>query len=85
MALEKKSNKVRRLVATGEYKAALSIAKGFRVGISREDIGTMTRGFECMVHPGFYAQLGMDESYEIDRAIKTVKKLYGTESKGENR
>lgn len=75
--MERKSDKVRRLVSAGEYKAALSIAKGFRLGISREDHDMMLRGYECMVHPGFYRQLGYDEAEEARKGVETVRKLYG--------
>lgn len=80
----KKSEVVRRLVASGEYKAALSIAKGFRIGISSEDSKAMTRGFECIVHPGFYSQIGINEADAVKKAIDTVKRLYGTERGKEN-
>lgn len=50
--MERKSDTVRRLVAAGDFKAALRIAKDFRLGISKEDHDDMRRGYECLVHPG---------------------------------
>ena len=74
---EKKSDIVRRLVAGGEYKKALSIAKGFRLGISREDRGKMTLAFECFAHSGFYVQIGTDPEAAIAEGIKILIALYG--------
>ena len=48
--MERKSDKVRRLVADGDFKGALRIAKDFRLGIAKEQSSTMTRAYECMVH-----------------------------------
>lgn len=75
--MEKKSDMVRRLVAEGNYKKALSIAKGFRLGFTKEEQNTMTRAHECMVFPGFYKQLGMDESKAIEAGIELLKRVYG--------
>jgi len=55
-----KSDVVRGLVIEGEYKTALRIAKGFRLGISQADIDAMTLAYECMVHTGFYEELSLE-------------------------
>ena len=44
--MERKSDAVRRLVAEGNYKAALRIAKDFRLGIAKADSDDMRRGYE---------------------------------------
>lgn len=75
--MEKKSDMVRRLVAQGDYKKALSIAKGFKLGFTKEQQSTMTRAHECMVHPGFYKQLGIDEAKAIQDGIDLLKRVYG--------
>ena len=75
--MKKKSDMVRELVAAGDYKKALSIAKGFKVGFTKEEQSTMTRAHECMVHPGFYSQLGIDEAKTIEAGIEIVKRAYG--------
>lgn len=75
--MEKKSDAVRRLVAEGDYKKALSIAKGFKLGFTKEQQDTMTRAHECMVHPGFYRQLGIDEEKAIQAGIDLIKEVYG--------
>ena len=46
----KKTDIVREAVAAGNMKKALSIAKDFRLGISKEQRSLMARAYECMVH-----------------------------------
>ena len=75
--MEKKSDVVRRLVAEGNFKKALSIAKGFKLGFTKEEQSLMTRAHECMVHPGFYSQLGYDEDKLIQDGISFITKVYG--------
>lgn len=75
---EKKSDMVRRLVAEGDYKAALRIAKDFRLGITKEQRSDMVRGFECLTNPRFYQSLGMNTSDIAQKGIETVISLYGT-------
>lgn len=74
--MERKSDMVRRLVAAGEYKKALSIAKDFRLGISKEQRSLMARAYECMVHPAFYTSIGIDLSQAIQEGISVVTELY---------
>ena len=75
--MKKKSDTVRELVAAGDYKKALSIAKGFKIGFTKEEQSTMTRAHECMAHPGFYSQLGIDEAKAIEAGIEIIKRAYG--------
>lgn len=77
--MEKKSDKVRRLVRESRFKEALAIAKGFRLGISKADVDAMTRGYECMVHPEFYRQIGFNPEEESRKGIEAVTRLYGKE------
>lgn len=74
--MERKSDMVRRLVAAGEYKKALSIAKDFRLGISKEQRSLMARAYECLVHPSFYTSIGIDLSQAIQEGITVVTELY---------
>ena len=77
MMPEKKSDIVRRLVATGDYKKALGIVKSFRLGILSEESEKMKRAYECMTFPGFYRQIGKDPDIEIAEGIRILKSLYG--------
>ena len=49
----KKTDIVRGLVSDGDMKKALSIAKDFRLGITKAQRSAMTKAYECMVHPAF--------------------------------
>lgn len=80
-APEKKSDVVRRLVRERDYRSALRIAKGFRLGISKDDLDAMRLAYECMVNPGFYRQLGRDPAAEIKRGIGVLVRLYGSEGR----
>ena len=53
-----KSDTVRQLVANEDYKKALNIVKGFRLGIAKEDLSKMQLAYECIVHKGFYERYG---------------------------
>jgi hypothetical protein len=71
-----KSDAVRELVANGDYKRALSIVKGFRRGINKDDLGKMALAYECLVHTGFYEQLGTDTTAAITEGIRVLRTLY---------
>ncbi len=75
--MERKSDKVRRLVSDGDYKAALRIAKEFRLGITKEQSSAMTLAYECMVHGRFYTQLGYDLKQKIEEGVKILVGIYG--------
>lgn len=77
---ERKSDIVRRLVAGGQYKEALRIAKGFRLGISEEDSDDMKRAYECIVHPAFYQQIGFDPEKVAQKGVEIIRRLYGSTS-----
>ena len=78
---EKKTDTVRRLVREHEYRSALRIGKGFRLGISRDDLDAMRLAYECMVNPGFYRQLGRDPAAEVKRGVGVLVRLYGSEGR----
>lgn len=73
---ERKTDKVRRLVREGDFKAALRIAKGFTRGITYGQHDAMTIAYECMVNPRFYTQLGMDTAECIRKGVEVVKQLF---------
>lgn len=75
--MESKTDRVRNLVAAGDYKEALRIAKDFHLGISKFESDLMKRGYECLVHPDFYKGLGVDIDRTVRLGIATVKCLYG--------
>lgn len=73
----KKSDKVRSLVSSQNYRAALCIAKDFRLGIAREQSDKMARAYECMVHERFYRSLGVDIPQSINEGVEVLVGLYG--------
>ena len=73
----RKSDIVRSAVKDQDWKKALKIAKGFRLGISREQNELITRAYECMVHPGFYMQIGVVPEESIEKGVILLKRLYG--------
>ena len=72
----KKTDLVREAVAAGNMKKALSIAKDFRLGITKEQRSTMARAYECLVHPAFYTSIGIDLPTAIQEGISVVTALY---------
>lgn len=60
-----KAQEVRNLINEGDFRAALRGAKDFHIGVSKEQRSVMSRGYECMVHPDFYRQIGKN----IDECI----------------
>lgn len=75
--MEKKSDIVRRLVSQGDFKAALRIAKDFRLGITKVESDSMKLAYECMVHGRFYQQIGYDLTKSIADGVVVLKRLYG--------
>lgn len=75
--MKRKSDIVKELVAQGDFKKALSIAKGFKIGFTKKEQDLMIRAHECIVHPGFYSQLGFDEAKIIEDGIRFIKEVYG--------
>lgn len=71
----KKSDIVREAVRKQDWKKALQIAKDFRIGVTPEQRSKMARAYECIVHPDFYRQIGVDIPDAIEQG-KTVVKEY---------
>lgn len=72
----KKTDQVRSLVRQGRYKDALRIAKGFRLGITREQSDTMVRAYECMVHPDFYRSIGKHTGVHRRRGSRFMSDIW---------
>ena len=75
--LVKKSDIVREAVREGDFKKALRIAKGFRIGVTVSERDRMSRAYECIVHPEFYRQIGTDIPKAIAEGKEVVNRLYG--------
>jgi hypothetical protein len=74
--METKTDKVRRLVSSGDYKQALQICKEWQYrDPSHREI--LRLGYECLLYPDFYKQLGYDPNQEYQEAIKVLHIVYG--------
>lgn len=73
--METKTEKVRRLVSNGEYKKALQICKDWNYSdpTHRE---ILRLGYECLLYPDFYKQLGHDTTLEYQNAIHILHLIY---------
>lgn len=75
--MNRKSDIVREAVKAGDYKKALRIAKDFRINISAKQREIMSRAYECMIHPAFYQQIGVDIPEAIEKGKEVVSLIYG--------
>lgn len=74
--METKTDKVRRLVSSGDYKQALQICKEWQYrDPSHREI--LRLGYECLLYPDFYKQLGYNPNQEYQEAIKVLHIVYG--------
>lgn len=73
----KQSDIVREAVRAGDWKKALRIAKDFRINVTKAQRDTMSRAYECIVHPEFYQQIGTDIAGAIAKGKEVVSCLYG--------
>lgn len=69
----KKSDIVREAVQEQDWKKALRIAKDFHIGVTQEQRSKMARAYECIVHPDFYQQIGVDIPEAIEQGKEVVK------------
>lgn len=69
----KKSDIVREAVREQDWKKALQIAKDFHIGVTQEQRSKMARAYECIVHPDFYQQIGIDVPEAIEQGKAIVK------------
>ena len=76
--MENKTAAVKRLVSEGNIKKALSIAKSFRLDVTKDQQSKMTRAYECMVHPDFYRSIGTDIQGAVDEGLAVLTSMFGT-------
>lgn len=73
----KKTELVKKAVFNNDWKEALGIAKSFRLGITADQHASIVRAYECIVHPEFYRQIGMDLQKEINKGKEILIVMYG--------
>lgn len=74
--MQQKSELVRELVAKGDCKSALRLAKGFRIGLTKAEQNAMKLAYECMVYPDFYRQLGRNVELTIEQGVAVLEKHF---------
>lgn len=79
----KKSDIVKEAVREQDWKKALQIAKDFHIGVTQEQRSKMARAYECIVHPDFYRQIGVDIPEAIEQG-KTIVKEYAESTRRKN-
>lgn len=79
----KKSDIVREAVLEQDWKKALQIAKDFHIGVTQEQRSKMARAYECIVHPDFYKQIGVDIPEAIEQG-KAIVKEYAESTRRKN-
>ena len=79
----KKSDIVREAVQEQDWKKALQIAKDFHIGVTQEQRSKMARAYECIVHPDFYQQIGVDIPEAIEQG-KAIVKEYAESTRRKN-
>lgn len=77
--LESKRAQVERLVASGDYKKALQICKEWNYS-NPTYCGQLRLGYECLMYPDFYRQLGRDPDEEYNKAVDILRKVYLNEN-----
>lgn len=61
---------------SGDVKTALGIVRTFRVGVSKEQQKIFSQGYECLVHPSFYAQLKANIPARIEKAKREFESMF---------
>lgn len=79
----KKSDIVREAVREQDWKKALQIAKDFHIGVTQEQRSKIARAYECIVHPDFYQQIGVDIPEAIEQG-KAIVKEYAENTRRKN-
>lgn len=75
--MKKKTEIVKEAIKAGDFKKALKLAKDFRINVTKEQREAMARAYECIVHPEFYRQIGIDIEKSVESGKKTLVLLYG--------
>lgn len=77
MEMETKTSKAITLLRSGCLKEALAIFSTFRIGFSKEERRTLKIAYECLSgNAGFYRQLGIDTSTEIEKSKSLLLERY---------
>lgn len=64
----------------GDRKTALKLASGFRLGLTPDERAKLKRGYECLLYPDFYLQLGREVDRDVDVALTLFREKFVTEA-----
>lgn len=70
----------RQAFSYGDYRVALRIVSGFRSNITQAEARVFKSGYEALVHPGFYKQLGRDPGAMVAAAVALFRSKYVQEA-----
>lgn len=76
--MDTKTEKVKMLVACGEFQEALSIARTFKRWESKEDKDAVELASEVKAHASFYRQLGKNVGVEYQKGVEVLVRYYGS-------
>lgn len=65
--------------ADGDTKTALKIVSNFFQGLTRDELHAFKDGYEAILYPGFFWQIGRDPNAAIERACALFRSKYFTE------
>lgn len=72
------TQRARNAAKAGDLKGALKIVSGWRPSnvVSKEQLRSMSLGYECLVRPDFYKALGRDVQVCISEAEKVFVSIF---------
>ncbi len=69
---------VKEAVTNNDFKTALRGVKDWKLGMNKSDRDQLRLGYECIIRPDFYKQIGKNPEAEINTALIILKqKLQG--------
>lgn len=78
MSHQNKTAQLLDALKAGKIKPALRIAKSFTKYFTKNEKRSISRGYECLVHPDIYRQLGLDPDACVAQALKALQDHYAS-------
>ncbi len=76
-----KTEQALHLLNTGCTKEALRIFSTFKLGLTVGQRKTLKTGYECLVHPAFYAQLKINVDKAVAEAVSLCNQFHKESAK----
>jgi hypothetical protein len=71
-----KTEQMLEYLRSGNIKQALRLTKSFRLGFSPAQKKVLDLGYECLVSPYIYRQLGKDTDACVRQAVSLLHSIY---------